>query len=139
MIAKIQRVAASQLRRSLASLHWRQHSGELAVFSHPVDSVAVFAKSGPEGMVPRGNAAEDHFRHHNARQDVVNVASWLQGATRERNEPVIADWATATATDEIAQMMRPLGQVQVRDRTTPVQIFVPAANPASDGREGDDL
>ncbi|MFO7948487.1 MAG: adenylate/guanylate cyclase domain-containing protein [Armatimonadota bacterium] len=70
--------------------------------------------------------------------DAVNVAFRLQGETRERDEPVIADWATATATDEIAQMMRPLGQVQVRNRTTPVQIFAPAANSASDGHEGDD-
>ncbi|MFP3905100.1 MAG: adenylate/guanylate cyclase domain-containing protein, partial [Armatimonadota bacterium] len=64
--------------------------------------------------------------------DAVNVAFRLQGETRERNEPVITDWATATATDEIARMMRPLGQVEVRNRTTPVQIFAPVAHSFSD-------
>lgn len=58
--------------------------------------------------------------------DPVNVAFRLQSECRSRDYPIIADWETATANPELAALMRPLGQVTVRNRSQPVQIFVPA-------------
>ncbi|MEA3400886.1 MAG: adenylate/guanylate cyclase domain-containing protein [Armatimonadota bacterium] len=58
--------------------------------------------------------------------DPVNVAFRLQSECRERGCPILADWATATADEETSASMRPLGQVQVRNRREPVQIFAPA-------------
>ncbi|MGC9318060.1 MAG: CHASE2 domain-containing protein [Armatimonadota bacterium] len=58
--------------------------------------------------------------------DPVNVAFRLQSECRERGCPILADWATATADEETSATMRPLGQVQVRNRREPVQIFAPA-------------
>jgi len=58
--------------------------------------------------------------------DPVNVAFRLQSECRERGCPILADWETATADPEMASSMRPLGQVTVRNRTQPVQIFAPA-------------
>lgn len=57
--------------------------------------------------------------------DPVNVAFRLQDETRARDELIIADWPTATTVEEVARMMRPLGEVQVRNRTEPVHIFAP--------------
>lgn len=57
--------------------------------------------------------------------DPVNVAFRLQSECRERDCPILADWKTATAAEEVMARMRPLGQVQVRNRTEPVQIFTP--------------
>ncbi len=57
--------------------------------------------------------------------DPVNVAFRLQSECRERSCTIIADWATASADPEIAEIMRPLGQVEVRNRREPVQIFAP--------------
>ena len=58
--------------------------------------------------------------------DPVNVAFRLQSECRERACPILADGETATADPEMAAIMRPLGQVEVRNRTRPVQIFTPA-------------
>lgn len=58
--------------------------------------------------------------------DPVNVAFRLQSECRERACPILADWATATADEQMMAQMRPLGQVQVRNRAEPVQIFTPA-------------
>ncbi len=60
--------------------------------------------------------------------DPVNVAFRLQSECRERACPILADWETATADPEMAAAMRPLGQVEVRNRTRPVQIFTPAGH-----------
>jgi len=60
--------------------------------------------------------------------DPVNVAFRLQSECRERACPILADWETATADPEIGATMRPLGQVKVRNRTEPVQIFAPAGD-----------
>lgn len=57
--------------------------------------------------------------------DPVNVAFRLQSECRERNCLIIADWATASADPETSAAMRPLGQVEVRNRREPVQIFAP--------------
>ena len=57
--------------------------------------------------------------------DPVNVAFRLQGECRERSCPILADWETASADEPTMALMRPLGQVQVRNRTQPVQIFTP--------------
>ncbi len=58
--------------------------------------------------------------------DPVNVAFRLQSECRRRGCPILADWETATADPELAASMRPLGQVVVRNRSQPVQIFTPA-------------
>jgi adenylate cyclase len=58
--------------------------------------------------------------------DPVNVAFRLQSECREKSCPILADWDTATADDEMMARMRPLGEVEVRNRTEPVQIFTPA-------------
>ncbi|MGD9494889.1 MAG: CHASE2 domain-containing protein [Armatimonadota bacterium] len=60
--------------------------------------------------------------------DPVNVAFRLQSECRARHCPIIADWATATADPEVAAIMRPLGQVEVRNRREPVRIFAPAGD-----------
>jgi CHASE2 domain-containing sensor protein len=57
--------------------------------------------------------------------DPVNVAFRLQSECRERDCLIIADWATASADPETSAAMRPLGQVEVRNRREPVQIFAP--------------
>ncbi len=57
--------------------------------------------------------------------DPVNVAFRLQSETRRLGETIIADWPTATADPQVARAMRPLGQVQVKGRREPVQIFAP--------------
>ncbi len=57
--------------------------------------------------------------------DPVNVAFRLQSECRERDCPIIADWETATADEQMMTQMRPLGEVEVRNRTQPVQIFTP--------------
>ncbi|MFW5866497.1 MAG: CHASE2 domain-containing protein [Armatimonadota bacterium] len=58
--------------------------------------------------------------------DPVNVAFRLQGECRERDCPILTDWETATADEELMAQMRPLGQLEVRNRTEPVRIFTPA-------------
>jgi len=57
--------------------------------------------------------------------DPVNVAFRLQSECRERACPILADWPTATADEALMARMRPLGQVEVRNRREPVQIFTP--------------
>jgi len=57
--------------------------------------------------------------------DPVNVAFRLQSECRERACPIIADWETVSADEALMAQMRPLGQVEVRNRTQPVQIFAP--------------
>jgi len=57
--------------------------------------------------------------------DPVNVAFRLQSECRERACTILADWETVSADPETMARMRPLGQVQVRNRTQPVQIFTP--------------
>jgi len=57
--------------------------------------------------------------------DPVNVAFRLQDETRRLDEPIIADCATASADPETARTMRPLGEVEIRKRRAPVQIFAP--------------
>lgn len=57
--------------------------------------------------------------------DPVNVAFRLQSECRERDCLIIADWATASADPDTSAAMRPLGQVDVRNRREPVQIFAP--------------
>lgn len=63
--------------------------------------------------------------------DPVNVAFRLQQECRRLGRPVIADWATATADEETAKLMRPLGQVSVRHRSQPVHLFAPVQDHAS--------
>ena len=58
--------------------------------------------------------------------DPVNVAFRLQSECRERACPILADWETVTADPAVGSAMRPLGEVEVRNRTRPVQIFTPA-------------
>ena len=58
--------------------------------------------------------------------DPVNVAFRLQEETRRLGERIIADWPTTRADPEMARHMRPLGEVHVRNRTQPVQLFAPA-------------
>lgn len=60
--------------------------------------------------------------------DPVNVAFRLQSECRERACPILADWGTATADEQTMAQMRPLGQVHVRNRAQPVQIFAPAGS-----------
>lgn len=57
--------------------------------------------------------------------DPVNVAFRLQSECRERACPILADWPTTSADPEVSAAMRPLGQVEVRNRRQPVQIFTP--------------
>lgn len=57
--------------------------------------------------------------------DPVNVAFRLQSECRRRACPILADWETATADEQTMAAMRPLGQVQVRNRARPVQLFTP--------------
>ncbi len=61
--------------------------------------------------------------------DPVNVGFRLQSECRSLDEPIIADWPTTTADPEMARLMRPLGEVEVRHRKTPVQIFAPVEEP----------
>lgn len=58
--------------------------------------------------------------------DPVNVAFRLQSECRERGLAILADWPTTSADPEVAAKMRHLGEVQVRNRRQPVQIFTPA-------------
>lgn len=55
--------------------------------------------------------------------DPVNVAFRLQRECRERACRIIADWPTASAHPAVSALMQPLGQVQVRNRRQPVQLF----------------
>jgi len=57
--------------------------------------------------------------------DPVNVAFRLQEECRKRKQCILADWPTASADPETANIMRPVGEVTVRHRTSPVQLFVP--------------
>jgi len=57
--------------------------------------------------------------------DPINVAFRLQSECRRLNQPILADWATATADPDTALLMRPLGEVTVRHRAAPVQLFAP--------------
>ncbi len=60
--------------------------------------------------------------------DAVNVAFRLQGESRRLGESIIADWPTASADPATAKLMRPLGEVEVKGRRAPMQIFAPVTD-----------
>lgn len=86
-----------------------------------------------------GVMGADHRREYSAIGDTVNLASRLEGATKELKTPLVVSQYTVAALQE-RFAVRPLSEIKVKGRVEAVQVFavegeLPAAGAAA-GRQG---